>query len=212
MIKTRICAGIGTLILAGLTLAACGTTATAPATRAPAPVISQAIPAGVKAPAPKSCTFDGGGTIASGTRGTTTEGTTWKCRNGTLTLVLRPAPVPTVTVTAAPARPARVPAAAPAYSNATSVVDQFYQDITDRDYPGAWALGGRYIGGSDYASWAAGYATTASITLGTASYFSSGQVDVDIYATQTDGTVRTYSGTYYVSGGAITSASIVQVS
>jgi hypothetical protein len=34
--------------------------------------------------APKPCTFDGGGTIASGDAATTTEGTTWVCADGTL--------------------------------------------------------------------------------------------------------------------------------
>ena len=36
------------------------------------------------------------------------------------------------------------------------MVDQFYQDITDRNYPAAWALGGDNIGGTDYNAWVAG--------------------------------------------------------
>ena len=49
----------------------------------------------------------------------------------------------------APAAPA--PAPEPAYfTDSTAVVQQFYQDINDGDYSGAWALGGDNIGGSDY--------------------------------------------------------------
>lgn len=33
---------------------------------------------------PRSCTFDGGGTIASGDAARTTEGTEWVCTDGTL--------------------------------------------------------------------------------------------------------------------------------
>lgn len=40
----------------------------------------------------------------------------------------------------------------------------------------AWALGGDNIAGTDYASWVAGYSTTASISVGTFSGFGSNQV------------------------------------
>jgi len=33
---------------------------------------------------PRSCTFDGGGTIASGDAARTSEGTVWVCTDGTL--------------------------------------------------------------------------------------------------------------------------------
>jgi hypothetical protein len=42
--------------------------------------------------------------------------------------------------------------------------------------------------------------------------FGSGQVRAEIIATQDDGTVSTYEGTYTVTGGAITAASIVRTS
>lgn len=117
---------------------------------------------------------------------------------------------------AAPAAPA--PAAAPVtpapaqFTNSVAVVDQFYQDITDRNYAAAWALGGDNIGGQDYASWVNGYATTASISLYDQSEFGSGQVRAYLSAVQADGTTRTYAGTYTVSGGVITGASITQTS
>jgi hypothetical protein len=105
-----------------------------------------------------------------------------------------PAPQP-----AAPAAPA---------ANAEAVVDQFYQDITDHNYPAAWALGGDNIGGAPYGPWVAGYATTASLTLGTVSEFNATTVDAELIATQTDGSVRTYQGTYTVANGVIVAANI----
>jgi hypothetical protein len=42
----------------------------------------------------------------------------------------------------------------------------------------------------------AGYATTASISLGTFSYFGSDQVQVVITALHTNGSTNTYQGTY----------------
>jgi hypothetical protein len=67
-------------------------------------------------------------------------------------------------------------------------------------------------GGVGYDSWVAGYSTTASITLGTYSYWGANGVQASLIATQTDGTVKTYSGTYTVSNGVIVSASITQTS
>ncbi len=108
-----------------------------------------------------------------------------------------------------PAQPA--PPAQPAYfTSSTAVVQQFYQDISNQDYSDAWALGGDNIGGSDYAAWAAGYDTTASVLLGTFSAFGSDQVQASLTATQTDGSVNTYEGSYTVSGGVIVAANIVQ--
>jgi hypothetical protein len=120
-----------------------------------------------------------------------------------------------------PATPAATPPATPAsaqpspqLANADAVVNQFYEDITDHAYSAAWALGGDNIAnGASYATWAAGYAdTTASITLGTVSDFGSDQVQAQLSATQLDGTVKTYEGTYTVENGVIVAADIVQTS
>jgi hypothetical protein len=130
-------------------------------------------------------------------------------------------PVPRKTVHAKPTdpAPANTPAPTPTtmpapqtqFTNAVSVLDQFYQDITDHNYAAAWALGGDNIGGQSYSSWVAGYQdTTASITLYDASAWGSDQVQAYLSATQLDGTVRTYQGTYTVSNGVIVSANIVQ--
>ncbi|RAG80318.1 hypothetical protein DN069_38790 [Streptacidiphilus pinicola] len=91
------------------------------------------------------------------------------------------------------------------------MVQQYYQDITDHDYAAAWALGGRNIAGESYDQYVAGFATTASISLGTVSEFGGSQVHAVLYATQTDGTFKVYEGTYTVSGGVLVGASIVQV-
>lgn len=121
----------------------------------------------------------------------------------------RPAPV---AAAPAPVAPTPVAPANPQLTNASAVVMQFYQDLTNHDHAGAWALGGDNIGGSDYNSWAAGYATTASITVDSYGTWDDGTVWADISALQTDGTTRTYSGTYTVAGGVIVSADITQTS
>jgi len=115
-------------------------------------------------------------------------------------------------VHAQPAAPAPAPAPQPQLTNASAVVMQFYQDLSNHDYADAWSLGGGNIGGSDYNGWAAGYATTASITVTSYGTWSDGTVWADISALQTDGTTRTYSGTYTVANGVIVSASITQTS
>jgi hypothetical protein len=127
------------------------------------------------------------------------------------------APAKTITVTRTATPPPATTAAAPApqpqpqFANATAVVTQFYQDITDHNYTAAWALGGHNVsGGVGYDAWAAGYGTTKSISLGTFSYFGSGQVQTVLSALQMSGAVYTYTGTYTVQNGIIVAAHIVQ--
>ena len=152
-----------------------------------------------------------------------------------------PAPTVTVTqtVTAKPRPPAKSPAVAsprytpppapssapaqqpppqqpapPAMTNPGSVVMQYYQDVSDGDYPAAWALGGDNLsGGVGYSTWVAGYQnTTASISITSYGTWSSSKVWADISAVQLDGSVKTYSGTYTVWDGVITAADITQTS
>ena len=111
----------------------------------------------------------------------------------------------------APVAPA--PASAPQYTNASSVVTQFYQDISDQDYSDAWSLGGDNLsGGVGYNAWVAGYSTTESITLNTVSSWGSGQVSASLSALQSDGSTTSYSGTYTVSDGVLVGADITQTS
>jgi hypothetical protein len=139
----------------------------------------------------------------------------------TKTVTAAPSPVPTKTVTAPPApvqtpawqQPSSAPAAQPQFTNGSAVVAQYYQDITDHNYSAAWAMGGSNVsGGVGYDAWVAGYATTASITMYNSSNWGSGEVTTYLSAVQADGSTRTYYGTYYVSNGVITSASIAQTS
>jgi len=127
------------------------------------------------------------------------------------------AATPASSAAATPASPAPTTASAqpsPQFANAEAVVNQFYQDITDHNYSAAWALGGDNISnGASYSTWVAGYAnTTASIALVTASDFGSDQVWAKVIATQLDGSVKTYEGTYTVQNGVIVAADIVQTS
>jgi hypothetical protein len=103
-----------------------------------------------------------------------------------------------------------VPAAPGYVTDSSAVVQQFYQDINDWDYSDAWLLGGDNIGGGSYDGWVAGYDTTVSVSVGTFSAYGSDQVRTSLTALQSDGSVRTYEGTYTVEGGAIVAASIVQ--
>ena len=175
-------------LTAGLSLAACGSV------KAPVGTVTHTVTAPAAAPKPSATTAPPKATPAA-----------------TTASPLGPAPAKTVYVPVAPAAPA--PPNEPAYiTNATSVVTQFYQDINDGDYSGAWALGGDNIGGSDYNGWVAGYATTVSVSLGAFSPFGSDQVQASLSALQSDGTTKTYEGTYTVSGGVIVAANIVQTS
>ncbi len=108
--------------------------------------------------------------------------------------------------------PAAPASANPQLTNGVAVVSQFYQDLTNHDYWDAWQLGGGNIGGSDYNGWVAGYATTASIDITSYGTWNDGTVWADISATQTDGSIRTYSGTYTVANSVIVSANIIQTS
>ena len=95
-------------------------------------------------------------------------------------------------------------------ASAKTVVDRFYQDLNAHRYHAAWQLGGSNLsGGSGYRTWMAGYATTASINASTVQT-NHRTVSVNITATQTDGSIKTYTGTYTVAHGAIIAANITQ--
>jgi hypothetical protein len=119
-------------------------------------------------------------------------------------------PAPTVTVTQQPPKTVIIPQqpAPVAAPDPAEVVREFYGDLNAGDYAGAWSLG-RDIAGTDYASWAAGYATTTGVT-GAATDAGGGIVDATFAADHADGSVDTYSGTYTVSGGVIVAADISQ--
>ncbi|MFF3919424.1 hypothetical protein ACFYZB_39550 [Streptomyces sp. NPDC001852] len=98
----------------------------------------------------------------------------------------------------------------PSAADAGAVVEEYYRDINAGNFGAAWDLGGRNIAGMSYSDWVAGFDTTRSIEVNAVNTTDSGQVDADIRATQSDGSVKEYQGTYTVSDGAIVSADIVQ--
>lgn len=87
-----------------------------------------------------------------------------------------------------------------------TVVVEYYDAINSRDYRKAWALGGDNLS-SNYAAYVQGYSGTASVTV-TVLSTQGNTVDVKIAATQDNGGVATYQGTYTVSNGIIVSADI----
>jgi hypothetical protein len=85
-----------------------------------------------------------------------------------------------------------------------------YADINQHDYQAAYSLGlGNPQPGESLQEYAAGYAGTASVAV-TIDAVDGDIVSVSLDATQTDGTHQTFSGTYTISGGHITGASIQQ--
>ncbi|MBE1578588.1 hypothetical protein ACFORH_19170 [Amycolatopsis roodepoortensis] len=129
--------------------------------------------------------------------------------------------MPAVTVTAPPdtiviqppavAAPPQTVYVAPAVPVARTVI-AFYDAINRRDFPTAWNLGGQRLAkGGTYASWANGYASTSWADV-TVRSVSGNTVYVDLSARQTDGSLRTFSGSYTVSGGTITGANMKRLS
>ncbi|MGK3208721.1 hypothetical protein [Amycolatopsis sp. MEPSY49] len=114
-------------------------------------------------------------------------------------VVAVPAPPPqTVYV---PQPPAYI---APADTAVARTVVAYYDALNRRDFATAWSLGGsRIAGGGGYAKYVNGFATTSWDTL-TVTDVRGSTVSVVLSAVQTDGSIRTFAGTYTVSGGVIT--------
>jgi RecA/RadA recombinase len=86
------------------------------------------------------------------------------------------------------------------------VVESYVAAINNHDYQTAWAIGGQLAGGS-YDQFVAGFATTDHDVLSNVSA-QGNNVVADLTAYQTDGTQQTFHGTYTVTNGAITHASV----
>lgn len=131
-----------------------------------------------------------------------------------------PAVPPTATATPTPppppapppsTHPAPVPTPAPpAADDPAEVVEEYYRDLANRDFAAAWELGGKYIAHTTYGNWVSGYDATAALSLASAGTEGGGWVRVLIRAVQTDGTLKTYQGTYTVSGGVIVGARVTE--
>jgi hypothetical protein len=90
-----------------------------------------------------------------------------------------------------------------------ATVRAYFKAINRHDYRRAWRLGGRYTGGS-YAAFASGFAGTehdAVTILSVAGHV----VRARLAARQTEGSVKTYKGTYQVNHGVITGFRVAQV-
>ena len=93
-------------------------------------------------------------------------------------------------------------ASVPHYATAPATVRAYYSAINSRNYARAWHLGGRFTG-SSYSAFAAGFQGTAYDEVSILSVTGS-MVTARLAARQTDGSVRTYQGTYWVTDGVIT--------
>ena len=90
----------------------------------------------------------------------------------------------------------------PQYATAPATVRAYYSAINSRNYARAWHLGGRFTG-SSYSAFAAGFQGTAHDEVSILSVTGS-VVTARLAARQTDGSVRNYQGTYWVTHGVIT--------
>ena len=89
-----------------------------------------------------------------------------------------------------------------------AVVQAYFSAINDRDYSRAWQLGGSNLGES-YSAFMQGFSTTAHDTVSILS--SSGNVvTAQLIAQQSDGSTKTFDGTYTVTNGVITNSSVQQ--
>jgi hypothetical protein len=124
--------------------------------------------------------------------------------------VANPSTSPTVNKTQPSITPTS-PAPATSQTSATSpasVVQAYFAAINAGDYEAAWSLGGDNLGQS-YTQFVKGFSNTATDSVSIAST-SGNTVSVDLTSTQKDGSQQQFTGTYTVSGQAISSASISQ--
>jgi Domain of unknown function (DUF4352) len=90
----------------------------------------------------------------------------------------------------------------PSTGDPQAVVQQYFAAINSGDYAQAWALGGQNIEHGSYNAFVQGFATTSSDSVHVVSV-SGDTVTVTLDATQTDGSVQHYAGTYTVHDGVI---------
>jgi serine/threonine protein kinase len=104
------------------------------------------------------------------------------------------------------------PASHPATSAAATLtpaatVRAYFAAINAHDYARAWALGGKNSGSSSYSAFVNGFSHTAKDKVRVVSVVGN-VVTVRLAATQTDGTVQHYHGTYTVTSGIIAHGNI----
>jgi len=101
------------------------------------------------------------------------------------------------------------PTAPPTVADASSVVREYYAAINAHDYGRAWGLGGKNLSDS-YTAFVNGFATTTHDTVHILRA-DGDTVSVKLEATQTDGSLRVFEGTYTVHSGTIVAADVREV-
>jgi hypothetical protein len=97
--------------------------------------------------------------------------------------------------------PTTAATAARTHLGPAATVRAYYRAINNHNYARAWHLGGRFTG-SSYSAFAAGFQGTAHDKVSILSVIGN-VVTARLAARQTDGSVRTYQGTYWVTHGVI---------
>ncbi len=115
----------------------------------------------------------------------------------------QPSGAPSPAPSPSSSRPARVLTPA-------GVVRAYFTAINQHRYHRAWRLGG-HVSSATYEEFAQGLGTTDRDTVIVLNV-NQGTVTARVVAVQTDGSVKTYQGTYVVDGGVITQASVSQIS
>ncbi|WP_329494645.1 DUF4352 domain-containing protein [Kitasatospora herbaricolor] len=105
-----------------------------------------------------------------------------------------------------PASPAGSAPGGTTAADARATVEAYYAAVNAKDYPAAWALGGKNLN-SSYQGFKAGFASTARDDV-TVTAVNGPVVSVVLDAVQVDGSHRVFSGTYTVRGGVIVGADI----
>jgi serine/threonine-protein kinase len=120
--------------------------------------------------------------------------------------------VPASSAPTAPASSSTLPAppSPPPPGVLAATVRAYYSAINHHRYARAWRLGGRNTG-ETYHAYISGFAGTAHDTV-TIQSVSGDVVTGQLAAQQTDGTVKTYRGSYSVVGGVITQFNVQQIS
>lgn len=130
-------------------------------------------------------------------------------RSGTpLARQTAPSGASTSSSTPSPSRSGLPAASQPGGPAAT--VQAYFAAISSKDYAKAWQLGGSNFSTS-YTAYVGDFSGTAVDTV-TILSVSGSVVTARLVAQQTDGTVKTFQGTYTVSGGAIVKADVQQIS
>ncbi|WHM36715.1 hypothetical protein [Streptomyces sp. BPTC-684] len=114
-----------------------------------------------------------------------------------------PATTDEPTAAAEPTSDTSSPSSTPGPRN---TITTYYAALNSGDYETAWSLGGKNLTTS-YSDYVAGFADTRRADV-TVLSVQDDTVSVDIDARQRDGSTRTFTGTYTVHDGEITSASV----